>query len=170
MSKYLPYGEAKFLTPEEAAWIVEEFTERKGAGLRPDSDHGWYVECDLVIDPEMHSFFASYPPLPAKRKIERKDYSSHTRALVDAYGMNQTVLSSSEKLVGDLNEKINYRLHYLYLKEVLFHGVRLKSISRVVQFRQSPWLRSYILDNNEQRRIYGHDPFAKSFWKLMNNR
>ena len=51
---------------------------------------------------------------------------------------------------------------------MLQHGLRLDSIHRVIEFNQSPWLKTYI-DFNTQLRTAATNDFENDFFKLINN-
>ena len=51
---------------------------------------------------------------------------------------------------------------------MLQHGLRLDRIHRVIEFDQSPWLKTYV-DFNTQLRMATTNDFEKDFFKLMNN-
>ena len=82
--------------------------------------------------------------------------------------VDQVKQSKNKKLVPNLNNKRNYILHYRNLKFYLEQGLQLKSIHRVLAFKQSPWLSEYI-DFNTHRRSLAENEFEKNFFKLMNN-
>ena len=51
---------------------------------------------------------------------------------------------------------------------MLQHGLRLDRIHQVIEFDQSPWLKTSI-DFNTQLRMAATNDFEKDFFKLMNN-
>ena len=73
-----------------------------------------------------------------------------------------------QKMMRTPINKSNYTVHYLNLKLYVELGFMVKKIDRVLQFRQSLWLRTYILLNTEngQRSVR---KFQEGFFKLMNN-
>ena len=73
-----------------------------------------------------------------------------------------------EKLVPNLRDKKSYIIHIQALNQALQHGLRLDRIHRVIEFDQSPWLKTYI-DFNTQLRTAATNDFEKDFFKLMNN-
>ena len=73
-----------------------------------------------------------------------------------------------EKLVPNLRDKKNYVIHTEALNQELQHGLRLDGIHRVIEFDQSPWLKTDI-DFNTQLRMAATNDFEKDFFKLMNN-
>ena len=56
------------------------------------------------------------------------------------------------KLVCNLNDKKNYPVHVLALKQALNHGLKLTKMHRVIEFRQEYLLKLYIDMNTELRK------------------
>ena len=67
-----------------------------------------------------------------------------------------------------LNDKENYAVHILALKQALNHGLKLSKVHRVIEFRQEEWLKPYI-EMNIKLHMQAKNDFEKDFFKLMNN-
>ena len=77
-------------------------------------------------------------------------------------------LGKVEKLVTNLHDKTDYVIHIRNLKQILNHGLILKTVHRLIKFNQKAWLKPYI-DMNTKLRQKGKNNFEKDFVKLMNN-
>ena len=77
-------------------------------------------------------------------------------------------IDKCKKLVCNLRNKKNYAVHIKSLKQALTHGLKLKKVTRIIEFNQEAWLKPYIDMNTELRKVASND-FEKDFYKLMNN-
>ena len=59
-------------------------------------------------------------------------------------------------------------MHIRSLKQALNHGLKLKTVHRIIQFEQKTWLKIYVDVNNELRKNAKNE-FEKNFFKLINN-
>ena len=73
-----------------------------------------------------------------------------------------------KKLVPNLMNKNNYVIYYRNLQQCLKLGKKIKKINRILEFRQSAWMKSYI-DFNTNRRKEATNEADKSHFKLLNN-
>ena len=62
----------------------------------------------------------------------------------------------------------HYVVHITLLKQALNHGLILKKVHRVVQFKQEVWLKEYIIENITLRAKAKSD-FESNLRKLLNN-
>ena len=62
--------------------------------------------------------------------------------------------SKIKKLVPNLYDKKNYVVHFKNLKFYLKQGLKLTKIHRILQFEQSPWLKTYIDFNTKKKKKY----------------
>jgi hypothetical protein len=113
---------------------------------------------------EFHDF-----PLAAENlKPNKNELSEYQNRMLEYLKNGGHRYSTTEKLLCTLKEKNNYVLHYRNLKFYLNHGLILKKIDRVLQFRQSRWLKPFI-DLNTELRQKADNKFDQNFYKLIIN-
>ena len=64
--------------------------------------------------------------------------------------------------------KNNYVVHYRNLKHYLSKGLILKKVHKILEFKQSAWMKPYI-DFNTQKRKEATNAADKNHFKLLNN-
>ena len=72
------------------------------------------------------------------------------------------------KLAPNLMTKENYVVHYRTLKYYLLQGLILEKVHRILEFKQSVWMKLYI-DFNTQKRKEATNETDKNLFKLLNN-
>ena len=65
-------------------------------------------------------------------------------------------------------DKTRYVVHIKLLQQALNHGLKLKKVYRVIEFKQSAWMKEYIMLNIELRKKATND-FKKDFFKMLCN-
>src|SRR2546425_5705958 len=75
-------------------------------------------------------------------------YSQHLLAK-----LGKKLPSKNRKLVPNLNNKSKYIVHYRNLKFYLKMGLKITWVHRVIQFKQSRWLKPYIDFNTDKRKM-----------------
>ena len=113
--------------------------------LSTRTDKGYILEVDVSYPKELHNPHNDLP-----------------------FMCESIEINGVEKLVPNLKDKKNYVIHIQALNQALQHGLILDRIHRVIEFHQSPWLKTYI-DFNPQLRTAATNDFKKDFFKLMNN-
>lgn len=142
------YSMMQHLPISDFAWCHEEFDREKILQIPDDSPTAYIFEVTLLYPQEIHDKHKFYPLCAENCTVPGKD--------------------NVKKLLLTLNDKTNYVIHYKMLKFVLEQGLILKKIHRVIQFKQTQWLKSFIELNTEQRQKATND-FEKNFFKLMVN-
>lgn len=112
-----------------------------------DADYGYILEVDLAYPHHLHGEHDDLPFCPEK--------------CIPPGG-------KTKKLIPNLYDKYNYVIHYRHLKTCLDHGLLLQKIHRVITFKQSPYLKSYI-ELNTKLRQEAKSVFEQDFFKLLNN-
>lgn len=156
MSEYLPYGDFQWIDPSY-------FTEETIHLISDTNCYGYILEVDLHYPPELHSFHNEYPLAPERITVNENMLSPYMKEL-----LKDTKYSTVPKLILNLNEKKRYVLHYRNLKLYLQLGLQLKTVHKVLKFKQAPWLKKYIDFNTEKRKM-SKSNFEKDFFKLLNN-
>lgn len=140
MCAYLPYSDFKLLNEPEIAQI--DF-----GSVPLDGDYGYIMEVDLAYPECLHELHNDIP-------FCAQNYSPPG--------------SMTSKLIPNLHDKYHYVIHFVHLRTCLKHGLILKKIHRVIQFRQSPFLKQYI-DLNTELRKKAKCTFEQDFFKRLNN-
>ena len=91
--------------------------------------------------------------------------SNYCKSIADKYDIK---VGDVKKLIPNLGNKTKYVVHYKNLQLYLSLGMKLTKIHRVLQFKQSDWMKRYINFNTEKRKNATND-FEKDFFKLLIN-
>ncbi|XP_075237599.1 uncharacterized protein LOC142333894 [Lycorma delicatula] len=142
MSQHLPKQSFRWVEKEIQQSIADSILSFKDDGII-----GFIFEVDVEYPEFLHNTHSDLPFLPLN---EVPPFSSHT------------------KLVTTLKTKNNYICHYVNLKQAIRNGLRVTKVHKILQFIQSPWLKSYINLNTINRQSATND-FEKDLFKLMNN-
>ena len=146
MSQPLPTGEFKWVDIENLKGGARKVKRTIDMIVR-NSNHGvgYVLEVDVKYPRELHDLHNDLPFMCEKIRV-----------------------SGVEKLVPNLHDKKKYVIHVKALKQALDNGLVLEKIHRVIQFKQSAWMKEYI-DFNTGLRTVAKNDFEKDFYKLMNN-
>ena len=111
MSEYLPY--------EGFEWLknVDEFDVMS---VGEKSPMGYFLEVDLEYPNELHELHNDYILAPEKLAVSSDDV---------------------KKLIPSLGNKANYVVNYRNLQLYLYLGMKLTKIHRVLEFKQSDWMK-----------------------------
>ena len=139
MSQSLPTGEFKWKQVENRNPIT--ILEE----LSDKIELGYLLDVDVSYPKELHDDHNDLPFMCNKRDV-----------------------NGVKKLVADLHYKKNYVIHIRALTQAIEHGLILEKINKIIEFKQSPWMKDYI-DYNTMLRTAAKNDFEKDFYKLMNN-
>ena len=131
-----------------------------------DSDHGYYIVCDIDYTNECKAKTEQLALTTNKRKINDNELRYRQREKSKA--RSGKLLHRSEKLILDQNNKTEYMVHYRMLKFYVKMGVKVTKIHRVIKFKQDYICRDYI-QNNTNKRATAKTEAEKDVRKLMNN-
>ena len=124
-----------------------------------DSDHGYYIVCDINYTDTCKDRTEQLALMPDKRKIHDNELG---------YREREKGQTKTEKLILDQNNKTEYMIHYRMLTFYVKMGVKVTKIHRVIKFKQDYICRDYV-KNNTNRRATAKTEAEKDVRKLMNN-
>ena len=140
MSQPLPTGSFRWVELRKD-WNPNKIVEE----LSAKKDHGYLLEVDVRYPKELHDYHNDLPFMCSKM-----------------------VINGVEKLVPNLHYEKKYVIHVKALAQAIEHGLVIECIHRVIEFKQSAWIKEYI-DFNTRLRTAAKNDFEKDFYKLMNN-
>ena len=129
------------------------------------SDTEYFLEVDLVYPDELHDLHNDYPLAPEKLAVSSDILSKYCKTIADKYKIK---VGDVKTLISNLSNKTKYVLHYRNLQLYLSLGTKLTEIHRILELKQSDWMKQYIDFNTEKRKKSAND-FEKDFFKLMIN-
>ena len=150
MMQNLPYKDFEFITTTTLDVILN---------TPDDSDHGYYIVCDIDYTNECKERTEQLALMPNKRKIN--DYELGCRE-------REKSKARAEKFILDQNNKTEYMVHYRMLNFYVKMGVKVTKIHRVIKFQQDYICSDYI-QNNTNKRATAKAEAEKDVRKLMNN-
>ena len=152
MLQHMPIGKFE--------WNNEEWITDKILNLDDKGETGYLFDVNISYPVELHDKFNQYPPLPINMSI-KKEY-------LNEWQQEDYHESKIKKLCCTLLPKNNYVVNYRYLKTALSLGCKLEKVNKVLQYKQSNFMASYIMKNTQLRTKAKND-FEKDYYKLMNN-
>ena len=150
MMQKLPYKDFEFITTTTLDVILN---------TPDDSDHGYYIVCDIDYTNECKERTEQLALMPNKRKINDNELG---------YRQREKSKARSEKLILDQNNKTEYMVHYRMLKFYIKMGVNVTIIHRIIKFKQD-YIYSDYIQNNTNKRATAKTEAEKDVRKLMNN-
>ena len=109
MSQKLPVNDFKWVKQEELSKFNEDFIKN----YDENGNIGYFLEVDIDYPKELFNLHKDLPFLPESKKV-----------------------NNVEKRICDIEDKKKYIIHIRALKKALNHGLRLKKVHRIIQFKQ----------------------------------
>ena len=155
MSQFMPYGEFKWINPEDF----------KLENVRDNSEKGHILEVDIEYPTSLHDLHNDYPFCPEQVVVKDEMLSDYSKMVAEQHNLKT---GKSQKLISSFCNKEKYIIHERNLKQAVDAGLIVTKIHRVLEFNQKPWMKPYIDFNTEKRKLSKNE-FEKNFFKLMNN-
>ena len=112
ISQKLPVNGFKWVEKSRLSEFNEYFIKK----YDEDSNTGYFLEVDVEYSKKLFNSHKDLPFLPERKKVEKV-----------------------EKLICSTEDKEKYVIHIRALKQALNHGLKLKKVRRVIQFKQKAW-------------------------------
>ena len=123
------------------------------------------MEVDLKYPSELHDLHNDYPLAPEKLKVSSDVLSDYCLNIAKKYDIK---VGDVAKRIPNLRNKSCYVLNYRALQLYVSLGMVVKKILKVLEFKQSDWLKSFVFFNTE-KRMNAANEFEKAFFKLIIN-
>ena len=157
MVQPLPVGDFRFLEDVDGFDVMN---------VPENGDKGYILEVSLHYPPRLHDLHNCLPLAPEQQRISNEQLSPYAQRLLrQLHGLEEyeTLPSRGQvgKLLATLADKDNYVIHYRNLQLYVRLGLEIKTIHRILQFRQEAWMKPYI-DFNTDRRKHATSTFQKN--------
>ena len=131
MSEYVPYERLKWLRN------IDEFNVMS---INEKSPIGYFLEVDLEYRDKLLELHNDCPLAPEKLAVSSDMLSKYCKTIADKYEIK---VGNIKKLIPNLGNKTNYVVHYRNLQLYLSLGMKLTKIHRVLEFKQSDWMKKH---------------------------
>ena len=158
MLEYLPYDEFEWLSDDEIDSI--DFSCASA-----EIDVGYILKVDLKYPSELHELHNDYPLAPEKLRVSKDMLSDYCLSNAEKYDVK---VGDVAKLIPNLKDKSCYVLHYRTLQLYVLLGMVVGKIHRLIKFKQSNWLKSFVMFNTA-KRMNAANEFEKALFKLIIN-
>ena len=136
MSKKLPITNFKWLDKDEISKFNDELIKK----YDENSDIGYIFEVNIEYPKHICILHSDLPFIPERMKINK-----------------------STKLFCNVQDKKNYVVQIVALKQALDYGLKTTKIHEIIQCDQEAWLKPYI-DMNTRLRTEAKNDFEKDFF------
>ena len=133
--------------------------------INEKSDVGYILEVDLKNPDELDELHNDYSLAPEKLTATNDILPNYCKSIAVKYEIK---VGDVKKLIPNLGNKTKYVFHYRNLPLYLSLGMKLTKIHRVLKFKQSNWMKTYI-DFNTKKRMSATNDFEKDFLKSRIN-
>ena len=142
ISEYLPYRGFKWIKNNKE-------TINRVLNKSDNSLHGYFLEVDLDYPEYLHEEHNDYSLAPEKIKVKEEMLSLHQLQMKNKHDIK---VGGINKVIPNLMSKKNYVIHYRNLKYYLSQGLILKKVHRILEFKQSDGMKSYIDVNTKKEK------------------
>ena len=113
----------------------------------------------------LHDKHKDFPMAPEKLKVSEKILAPFQLQIKKEHGIE---IGTTKKLIPNLYPKKNYVVHYRKLKYYLSKRWILTKVHKILEFKQSPWMKPYNEFNTERRKEATNEA-DKNLFTLLNN-
>ena len=140
MMQRLPYKDFEYITITLDEW---ETTLQRILNTPDDSDHGYYIVCDINYTNSCKDRTEKLALMPNKRKINENELGYREREKGGA---------RTEKLILEQNNKTECMVQYSMFKFYVKMGAKLTKIHRVIKFKHDYIIRDYIQNKTKKEQ------------------
>ena len=135
MSMSLPLDQLRIMSEEEVSNFSLDM-------IQEDSDTSYFLLVDLYYPKSKHRLHNSFPLAPYSKTITYDDLSFYSQTCLK--NLTNKTNYKATKLVTSFEPRINYLCHALNLKFYVSQGMEIRTIHKIISFRQKKFLLPYI--------------------------
>ena len=130
--------------------MVKNVDEFDMMPVSENSEIGYFLEVDIEYLDELHELDNDYPLAPEKLAVSSDMLPGYCKEIADEYKIK---VCDVKKLIPNIGNKTEYVSHYRNIQLYLSLGMRLTKIHRVLEFKQSDWMKKYIVLTLKKEKV-----------------